>query len=137
MPVAGRGVSGTFSGSASSRTAKPPGATASLGWSGSPRWWRNVGGTLPGVSVRARTNSSAGFFLLMAADVVLMRGDLREDDVREQLCPAAHVPHVSHVLPVVQPHDGEPSHPDVPTSDFNVHGDGCMSGAPPFSSIVA
>ncbi len=41
VPAAGR-CAGSFSGRTPSRTVRPPGAIASFGWSGSPRWWRNV-----------------------------------------------------------------------------------------------
>ena len=41
------------------------------------------------------------------------------------------------VAPVVHAHDGLPSQPEVPTSVFSVHGDGCMSGALPVSRLVA
>ena len=41
------------------------------------------------------------------------------------------------VAPVVHAHDGLPSQPEVPTSVFSVHGDGCISGAMPVSRLVA
>src|SRR5438445_9149043 len=51
--------------------------------------------------------------------------------------PAGQLLHELHVTPDWHAHDGEPSHPEVPTSVRKTQGDSCMSGALPVSSVVA